>query len=130
MDGISECHAQRDSGACLGCRAPLETQPRCREKVWTRIWRRREREGCEVNELEQKEAAGRAGKWSALQWKEWLLALHEGSLLLASAGLRNLPGVTEPALGPWAHLSLPLGGQGGGTGMDGVWQRMRCWCLH
>jgi len=42
-----------------------------------------------------------------------LLGPWVGSLLLASAGLGSLPGVTEPVLGPRAHLSLPLVTQAG-----------------
>lgn len=55
------------------------------------------------------EAAMKAGKWSTLWWEE----AASGPMGGFPTGLRNLPGVTEPVLGPRDQFLLPLGTQAG-----------------
>lgn len=71
------------------------------------------REGYGVNEMGLGGQPGGQESVVHCNGRRQLLAPWAGSLLLASAGLGSLPGVTEPVLGPWAHLSLPLGTQAG-----------------
>lgn len=110
MDGTSNCHPQHDAGICLGCRAPPESQPKCREKGCTGIWKWRERGDVKLMSRSTGKQEGRKVECTAVEGV--VATLHEGSQrFLASAGLRNLPRVTKPVLGPWAHLALPLGPQ-------------------